>query len=122
MTVNRNALIADRVFHSDCSTKEVYEEGVREVVLSVVSGINSSIFAYGQTSSGKTYTMTGVTEYTVADIYDYINKVRIILIHPQVAWSVLFCCRYNKSSKKKVKVQPKMHVFSFLSMKREHLF
>nr|CAB3447377.1 unnamed protein product [Digitaria exilis] len=72
----------DRVFHSDCSTKEVYEEGVREVALSVVSGINSclfppmtaSIFAYGQTSSGKTYTMTGVTEYTVADIYDYINK------------------------------------------------
>ncbi|KAL6633881.1 hypothetical protein ACP70R_026552 [Stipagrostis hirtigluma subsp. patula] len=64
----------DRVFHSDCSTKEVYEEGVKEVALSVVSGINSSIFAYGQTSSGKTYTMTGVTEYTVADIYDYINK------------------------------------------------
>ncbi|CAL4886415.1 unnamed protein product [Urochloa decumbens] len=64
----------DRVFHSDCSTKEVYEEGVREVALSVVSGMNSSIFAYGQTSSGKTYTMTGVTEYTVADIYDYISK------------------------------------------------
>ncbi|XP_006647603.1 kinesin-like protein KIN-7C [Oryza brachyantha] len=64
----------DRVFHSDCSTKEVYEQGVKEVALSVVSGINSSIFAYGQTSSGKTYTMTGVTEYTVADIYDYINK------------------------------------------------
>ncbi|AQK53998.1 kinesin-related protein 1 isoform X2 [Zea mays] len=64
----------DRVFHSDCSTKEVYEEGVREVALSVVSGINSSVFAYGQTSSGKTYTMNGVTEYTVADIYDYINK------------------------------------------------
>ncbi|XP_062222616.1 kinesin-like protein KIN-7C [Phragmites australis] len=64
----------DRVFHSDCSTKEVYVEGVKEVALSVVSGINSSIFAYGQTSSGKTYTMTGVTEYTVADIYDYINK------------------------------------------------
>lgn len=64
----------DRVFHSECSTKEVYEQGVKEVALSVVSGINSSIFAYGQTSSGKTYTMTGVTENTVADIYDYINK------------------------------------------------
>ncbi|AQK53993.1 kinesin-related protein1 [Zea mays] len=34
----------------------------------------ASVFAYGQTSSGKTYTMNGVTEYTVADIYDYINK------------------------------------------------
>ncbi|KAM0920403.1 hypothetical protein ACQ4PT_007549 [Festuca glaucescens] len=64
----------DRVFHSDCDTKEVYEEGAKEVALSVVSGINSSIFAYGQTSSGKTYTMTGITECTVSDIYDYIGK------------------------------------------------
>ena len=51
--------------------------------------------------------MTGVTEYTVADIYDYISKVRIILIHPQVAWSVFFSfffrCHYNKPSKKKLK-------------------
>ncbi|WRX14455.1 Kinesin motor domain - like 7 [Theobroma cacao] len=64
----------DRVFRGDCSTKQVYEEGAKEIALSVVSGINSSIFAYGQTSSGKTYTMTGITEYTVADIFDYINR------------------------------------------------
>lgn len=37
--------------------------------------ISASIFAYGQTSSGKTYTMTGITEYSVADIYQYIKKV-----------------------------------------------
>jgi centromeric protein E len=36
----------------------------------------ASIFAYGQTSSGKTYTMTGITEYSMLDIYDYIDKVR----------------------------------------------
>lgn len=30
----------DRVFGSECSTKQVYEEGAREVALSVVSGIN----------------------------------------------------------------------------------
>lgn len=64
----------DGVFGSECSTKQLYEEAVKEVAISVVSGINSSIFAYGQTSSGKTYTMTGITEYTVADIYDYIKK------------------------------------------------
>ncbi|EMS68002.1 Kinesin-related protein 11 [Triticum urartu] len=34
----------------------------------------ASIFAYGQTSSGKTYTMTGITECTVSDIYDYIGR------------------------------------------------
>lgn len=37
--------------------------------------ISATIFAYGQTSSGKTYTMNGITEYAVADIYDYIQKV-----------------------------------------------
>ncbi|KAH6767216.1 ATP binding microtubule motor family protein [Perilla frutescens var. hirtella] len=64
----------DRVFRGDCKTREVYEEGIKDIALSVVGGINSTIFAYGQTSSGKTYTMNGITEYTVADIYDYIQK------------------------------------------------
>ena len=35
----------------------------------------ASIFAYGQTSSGKTYTMVGITEYSMSDIYGYIDKV-----------------------------------------------
>ncbi|KAI3978910.1 hypothetical protein MKX01_016085 [Papaver californicum] len=64
----------DKVFRHDCNTRRVYEEAAKEVALSVVSGINSSIFAYGQTSSGKTYTMTGVTEYALADIYGYIQR------------------------------------------------
>ncbi|KAJ4961127.1 hypothetical protein NE237_021037 [Protea cynaroides] len=52
----------------------VYEEAAKEVVLSVVSCINSSIFAYGQTSSGKTCTMSGITDYSVADIFYYIKR------------------------------------------------
>ncbi|KAM7264260.1 hypothetical protein ACFE04_001943 [Oxalis oulophora] len=64
----------DRVFRGDSSTKQVYEEGAKDIALSVVNGINSTIFAYGQTSSGKTYTMVGITEYAVADIFDYIYK------------------------------------------------
>ncbi|KAG0452752.1 hypothetical protein HPP92_025416 [Vanilla planifolia] len=64
----------DRVFGCNSNTRQVYEEGAKEVALSVVNGINSSIFAYGQTSSGKTHTMIGITEYTVEDIYDYIQK------------------------------------------------
>lgn len=39
----------------------------------------ASVFAYGQTSSGKTFTMTGITEYAIADIYDYIQKVNSLL-------------------------------------------
>ncbi|KAI4336818.1 hypothetical protein L6164_015298 [Bauhinia variegata] len=75
--IERSSLIDaytfDRVFHEGCSTEQVYKEGIKDVALSVVRGINSSIFAYGQTSSGKTYTMTGITEYAVRDIYSYIE-------------------------------------------------
>ncbi|CAO2828046.1 unnamed protein product [Amaranthus hypochondriacus] len=69
-----NTFTFDRVFRYDCSTRQVYEEGAKAVVLSAVSGINSSVFAYGQTSSGKTFTMSGITEYTMEDIFDYIRK------------------------------------------------
>ncbi|KAI4330375.1 hypothetical protein MLD38_028668 [Melastoma candidum] len=64
----------DRVFRSNCLTRQVYEEGAKEVALSVVSGINASVFAYGQTSSGKTYTMSGITEHTLKDIFGYIER------------------------------------------------
>ncbi|KAK7264232.1 hypothetical protein RJT34_31838 [Clitoria ternatea] len=69
-----SAYTFDRVFRGDCDTRQVYEEGAKEIALSVVGGVNSTIFAYGQTSSGKTYTMIGITENAVADIFDYIKK------------------------------------------------
>uniref|UniRef100_A0A2P2ITV7 Kinesin-like protein n=1 Tax=Rhizophora mucronata TaxID=61149 RepID=A0A2P2ITV7_RHIMU len=73
-SVYPTAYTFDTVFGPDCSTRQVYEEGAKEVALAGVRGINSSVFAYGQTSSGKTYTMDGITEYTVADIYEYIER------------------------------------------------
>ncbi|KAG8376271.1 hypothetical protein BUALT_Bualt09G0045900 [Buddleja alternifolia] len=63
----------DKVFDPTCSTWKVYEEGARDVALSSLSGINATIFAYGQTSSGKTFTMRGVTEHAVKDIYEHIR-------------------------------------------------
>ncbi|CAA6656376.1 unnamed protein product [Spirodela intermedia] len=73
-TLPPTAYSFDRVFSCDCGTRQVYEEGAKEVALSVVSGINASIFAYGQTSSGKTYTMTGITGLAATDIYGYIER------------------------------------------------
>lgn len=39
----------------------------------------ATIFAYGQTSSGKTFTMRGVTESAIADIFGYIQRVNSFL-------------------------------------------
>ncbi|KAL6583228.1 hypothetical protein OROMI_005306 [Orobanche minor] len=83
----------DRVFRSDCSTREVYEKGAKDVAISVVHGMNSSVFAYGQTSSGKTYTMTGITEYAISDVYEHIQK------HPEREFVLKFSAMeiYNES-------------------------
>lgn len=83
----------DRVFSHECGTRQVYDEGARQVAMSVLSGINASIFAYGQTSSGKTYTMVGITEYSMSDIYDYIEK------HPEREFILKFSAMeiYNEA-------------------------
>ncbi|XP_071715357.1 kinesin-like protein NACK1 [Rutidosis leptorrhynchoides] len=62
----------DKVFGPATITDAVYEEGVKTVALSALVGINATIFAYGQTSSGKTFTMRGITEKAVNDIYQHI--------------------------------------------------
>ncbi|KAJ4745013.1 P-loop containing nucleoside triphosphate hydrolases superfamily protein [Rhynchospora pubera] len=49
----------DKIFGVDCKTKEVYDSGTKNIVTSAVSGFNGTVFAYGQTSSGKTHTMKG---------------------------------------------------------------
>ncbi|EOA18236.1 hypothetical protein CARUB_v10006728mg [Capsella rubella] len=71
---DKSSYTFDKVFGFECPTKKVYDDGAKEVALCVLSGINSSIFAYGQTSSGKTYTMSGITEYAMDDIFAYIDK------------------------------------------------
>lgn len=85
--------VFDRVFRTDSATREVYEQGARDVALSVLCGMNSSVFAYGQTSSGKTFTMTGITEYAIEDVYKYIQK------HPEREFVVKFSAMeiYNES-------------------------
>eukprot|EP00043_Microstomoeca_roanoka_P025719 m.9628 g.9628 ORF g.9628 m.9628 type:complete len:990 (-) comp5785_c0_seq1:25-2994(-) len=49
----------DRVFDGLSSQDEVYEYAARPIVEDVLKGYNGTIFAYGQTSSGKTHTMEG---------------------------------------------------------------
>lgn len=53
---------------------------VKDSIFSAMEGFNLTIFAYGQTSSGKTYTMmgnentSGIIQYSVAQVFDYIAK------------------------------------------------
>ena len=70
----------DNVFDSSKSTREVYEKTTQSIIHNVVSGFNGTVFAYGQTSSGKTHTMRGSDEEpgvipsAIDEIFETIEK------------------------------------------------
>ncbi|XP_078250754.1 centromere-associated protein E isoform X2 [Pogona vitticeps] len=75
------SFVFDRVFHSDDSTAEVYQGVAAPIIKSAVQGYNGTIFAYGQTASGKTYTMLGTKEtpgilpMAIHDVFSTICKI-----------------------------------------------
>ncbi|EPS73213.1 hypothetical protein M569_01542 [Genlisea aurea] len=49
----------DKVFGPNAQQKDLYEQAIVPIVNEVLEGFNCTIFAYGQTGTGKTYTMEG---------------------------------------------------------------
>ncbi|XP_077433883.1 centromere-associated protein E isoform X2 [Vanacampus margaritifer] len=70
----------DRVFTPEETTNQLYQDIAKPLVVSTVEGYNGTIFAYGQTSSGKTFTMMGsdhvpgVIPLAVDNVFETIKK------------------------------------------------
>ncbi|KAD6453624.1 hypothetical protein E3N88_08329 [Mikania micrantha] len=70
----------DRIFMEDCKTVDVYESRTKDIVSAAIGGFNGTVFAYGQTNSGKTHTMRGssiepgVIPLAVHDLFDMIQQ------------------------------------------------
>uniref|UniRef100_A0A8C1PK48 Kinesin-like protein n=1 Tax=Cyprinus carpio TaxID=7962 RepID=A0A8C1PK48_CYPCA len=76
--------VFDRVFQSNTTQEQVYNACAQKIVKDVLEGYNGTIFAYGQTSSGKTHTMEGnlhdpdgmgIIPRIVQDIFNYIYSM-----------------------------------------------
>jgi kinesin family member 5 len=65
---DRKVFTFDHVFLPSSEQIKIYNLVAAPIVDDVLKGFNGTIFAYGQTASGKTFTMTG------PDIYDDSNK------------------------------------------------
>lgn len=53
-----------QVFGPSAQQKDLYDQAVIPIVNEVLEGFNCTIFAYGQTGTGKTYTMEGESKRT----------------------------------------------------------
>lgn len=76
--------VFDHVFQSNTTQENVYNACAKKIVKDVLEGYNGTIFAYGQTSSGKTHTMEGklhdpdgmgIIPRIVQDIFNYIYSM-----------------------------------------------
>ncbi|KAL5725098.1 Kinesin-like protein KIN-8B [Ranunculus cassubicifolius] len=59
---------------------DVYKKSISSTIAGVIQGLNATVFAYGSTGSGKTYTMVGTQDdpglmvLSLHTIFDLINS------------------------------------------------
>eukprot|EP00758_Cryptobia_borreli_P006063 Tbor_TRINITY_DN5069_c0_g2::TRINITY_DN5069_c0_g2_i1::g.14276::m.14276 len=74
----------DHVYDPSSKQQDVYEISAKPAVMSVLKGYNATLIAYGQTGTGKTYTMEGFTNNdtrgliprATEEIFSYIHSCR----------------------------------------------
>ena len=70
----------DKVYSPNSITQNIYKDMCKDVTKSVLNGFNCSIFMYGQTTSGKTFTMLGspnspgILPCSLRDVFRYIEN------------------------------------------------
>ncbi|GIJ92359.1 kinesin heavy chain isoform 5C [Aspergillus pseudoviridinutans] len=77
------AFTFDRVFPMDSRQTDIFDYSIRPTVDDILNGYNGTVFAYGQTGAGKSYTMMG------SDIDDPEGKGIIPRIVEQIFASIL---------------------------------
>ena len=77
------AFTFDAVFDWHSSQATLYEQTAKPIVDSVLEGYNGTVFAYGQTGTGKTHTMDGgagdIERGIIPKAFDHIfNAIQVI--------------------------------------------
>ncbi|XP_061405623.1 LOW QUALITY PROTEIN: centromere-associated protein E-like [Lethenteron reissneri] len=108
---NNKSFIFDRVFGLDEQTYDVFDEIARPIIKAAVKGYNGTIFAYGQTSSGKTFTMMGSESYpgiiplAMKEVFDVIKNLPgrefLLRVSYMEIYNETICDLLSKDKKKK---------------------
>ncbi|CAD8195951.1 unnamed protein product [Paramecium octaurelia] len=69
----------DKVFREE-SQDDIFEQTCKQLIKPVMNGYNATVFAYGPTGTGKTYTMLGnqetmgISVLTIRDMFEFIKR------------------------------------------------
>jgi len=111
----------DHVFGPDSEQIDVYKAVVKPVVEEVLNGYNCTIFAYGQTGTGKTFTMEGEKSANTSLGWDKDPLTGIIPRALHQIFSTLQEQRVSVSSTSQTDIEFSVRV-SFLELYNEELF
>ena len=66
----------DTVLPPDCGQLDVYASCCAPLLKSFLEGFNCTVFAYGQTGAGKTFSVEGIIEHFVPSLFDTLAALR----------------------------------------------
>lgn len=136
----------DRIFDINTSQELTYQEVAKPTIEDILKGYNGTLFTYGQSGSGKTFTMYGADLYdphlkgiiprTIDHIFECINEEKNAEIKFELKFSMLEIYKESlfdllspetKSSDLKIKEHPKKGIYvtnlteEYISTKEEIL-
>ncbi|XP_073825611.1 CENP-meta isoform X2 [Musca autumnalis] len=89
----------DHIFDQDATNQHIFDKMAKHIVHAAMRGFNGTIFAYGQTSSGKTYTMMGDEDnpgVMVLAAKDIFRELEQLSVHRQFLLRVGYIEIYNE--------------------------
>ena len=78
--IKEHQFFFDYVFSQSSTQEEVYQNTTKQLLPGIIDGFNATVFAYGATGSGKTYTMLGtvnkkgIMTRSITDLFKLVNS------------------------------------------------
>ena len=111
LKVNNNTLINEKtkesfqfsdIFPASMQNEEIFENKFKSNLSNLLKGINISIFAYGQTSTGKTYTMkgknhnlNGIIPLSIKEIFAQLSDTTIVKYSVKISYVEIYNEKVN---------------------------
>ena len=89
-----------QVFGPSSQQKDLYDQAIIPIVNEVLEGFNCTIFAYGQTGTGKTYTMEG--DCKRAKVLKLLPWVKCCVLINIFCWLLIVICLLKNSKMARV--------------------
>ncbi|KAJ8970205.1 hypothetical protein NQ314_001352 [Rhamnusium bicolor] len=105
--------VFDKVFSKDINNEEVFKNSTYSLIGSLMDGYNCSVFAYGATGAGKTFTMTGkpdrpgITFLTMTELF---QKREELSIERDFELGITYLEVYNELVKDLLNPGPPLHL------------